>query len=112
MKQKRLFEELELTKENVRKWAEEEAAKEGSTVEDLLRQVVGKAYRHNLESYSKFELVQLALMYETEGVSKPACDMTFDELLDEITGESFENWDFSTIDDLITWFNGEGWYDS
>lgn len=106
--QKRLFKELEFNRVNVERWAEEQVLKEPTvtiyeeevpnSVERVLRGLLYSSTIINLNNYDKSELVEEALNYIMNGVDKPYCDMTKEELLDNI-----ENWDFETMDDLIAW---------
>lgn len=125
-----LFKELDLTRENVERWAEDEAARkpivnvqewDGETkqyvvkevpnsVERVLRSMIGKHFAYNLSESDEVELAAECLNYIMNGVDKPCCYMTRDELLDNITEELFENWEFDTLDDLLQWY-GEGSFD-
>ena len=117
--QRHLFKEFEFTGENVRKWAEDEVANQptinivewnpdtkrdeyktiANSVEHVLRGVLAQHYSHELSEYKKSELLDECLGYIMNGISKPCCDMTVDELLCDIIA----NLALETMDDLIEW---------
>lgn len=113
-----VFKEMAFNAENVRKWAEQqieqtpkikaqkwdeergqhETIEIDNTVEHELRTVLGNHYAWNLCQYKKWELIEECLSYIQDGISKPLCDMSADELLGDITGEVTE---IETMGDFI-----------
>jgi len=121
---KSLFKELDPTKENLKLWAEE-VVQDSPTVQieewdddklvtkdvpnsvsRLLLQVARGFTLEMLVNSGKDELLDECLTYIMEGVGRPYCDYSEDELLTEISGEVFETLCFDTMDEFVEWFAG------
>lgn len=121
---KSLFPEIELTRENILAWAEEQVALEpvvtdkdkqvANTVERVLRGALGEHYLRNFCQYDKGELVDAVMVYVMDGISDPVNKMTTDELLAEILQictlqeDEANTFELETMDDFVRVFvNGE-----
>lgn len=106
MAQHHLFNELDFTRDNVLKLAEE-AAKEPATNfewDDEVKEYVAKETLNSVERVLRSMVKKHFGRNVSEYYRAGYCDMMVDELLDDIAGELFENREFETIGDLLQWY--------